>query len=320
MTAHILDGRAMGAELKAELQSEVQQYIQKHSRPPGLVVVRITGDAASVVYSKAILRIATAIGVEARLEELPALTTESELQSVLLRLNTATDVQGILVQMPLPDHLSQKMVAELIAPAKDIDGISVLSAGNLFLSAASFLPSTAAAVVETLERSRTPLAGKQVVIVGRSNVVGKPLAMMLLQKNATVTVCHSRTHDMPAHTRQADVLIAAVGRAHLITAAMVKLGAVVIDVGINVLPGGAIVGDIDTASVSQVASALTPTPGGIGPLTNIVLMKQCIQAAWQQAGCQGATHPLTKLKTGNLPDTQSSHSPHPLPTVGSAGE
>lgn len=289
MTAHILDGRAMGAELKAELRSEVQQYIQKQGRPPGLVVVRIDGDASSVVYSKAIFRIASEIGVDAKLEQLPHITTESQLQSVLLRFNTDKAIQGILVQMPLPAHLSQKMVAELIAPGKDIDGISILSAGNLFLSAASFLPSTAAAVIETLERTRTSLAGKQVVIVGRSNVVGKPLTMMLLLKNATVTVCHSHTVDLPTYTRQADVLIAAVGRAHLITADMVKPGAVVIDVGINVLPSGGIVGDVDTASVSQVAGALTPTPGGIGPLTNIVLMKQCIQAAWQaiesEKGC-----------------------------------
>lgn len=281
MTARILNGHTLGAEIKAELRAEVQHYIQEQGKPPGLVVVRIGGDAASGVYSKAILRIATEIGLQASVEQFLALTTNDELRSILLRLNTDTAVHGIIVQMPLPDHLSQKMVAETIAPGKDIDGISMMSAGNLFLGAASFLPSTAAAVVEVLERTQTPLAGKRVVILGRSNVVGKPLAMMLLQKNATVTVCHSHTPDLLTYTRQAEVLIAAVGRAHLITADMVKSGAVVLDVGINVLPGGGIVGDVDVASVSQVASALTPTPGGIGPLTNVVLLKQCVQAAWQ---------------------------------------
>ena len=172
-------------------------------------------------------------------------------------------------------------MADTIASAKDIDGISPRSAGNLFLGLPSFLPSTAAAVMEILERTRTPLAGKRVVILGRSNVVGKPLAMMLLQKNATVTVCHSRTANLSSFTRQADVLVAAVGRANMVTGDMVRPGAVVIDVGINALPEGGIVGDVDIASVREVAGAVTPTPGGVGPLTNVLLLKQCVQAAWR---------------------------------------
>jgi methylenetetrahydrofolate dehydrogenase (NADP+)/methenyltetrahydrofolate cyclohydrolase len=176
------------------------------------------------------------------------------------------------------------MVADTIAVSKDIDGISPQSAGNLFLGLPSFLPSTAAAVMEILERTKTPLAGKRVVILGRSNVVGKPLAMMLLQKNATVTVCHSRTTNLSDFTRQADVLVAAVGRANMVTADMVRTGATVIDVGINALPEGGIVGDVDFASVREVAGALTPTPGGVGPLTNVLLLKQCVEAAWLQIG------------------------------------
>ena len=284
MTAQILDGRAMGAEIKAELRSDVNRYVQVQGRPPGLVIVRVGGDAASGVYSKAILRIADEVGLNARLEHLPTQSSPDELRSLLLQLNSDRTVQGILVQMPLPAHLSQRMVADTIIASKDIDGISPRSAGDLFLGLPSFLPSTAAAVIEILERIQVQLAGKRAVIVGRSNVVGKPLAMMLLQKNATVTICHSRTGNLPYFTRQADVLVVAVGRAHMITEDMVRPGAIVIDVGINALPDGSIVGDVDFASVRQVAGALTPTPGGVGPLTNILLLKQCIQAAWQELG------------------------------------
>ena len=282
MTAEILDGRALGAEIKAELRDEVRRYLQERGRPPGLAIVRVGGDAASGMYSKAILRVAEDVGVRASLEELPAETPADELLAMLQYLNVDEATQGILVEMPLPPHLSQKMVADTVTSEKDIDGISPRSAGNLFLGLPSFLPSTAAAVMEILERTSTPLAGKRVVILGRSNVVGKPLSMMLLQKNATVTICHSRTAHLADFTRQADVLVSAAGRANLITAAMVRPGAVVIDVGINALPGGGIVGDVDFASVREVAGALTPTPGGVGPLTNVLLLKQCVQAAWQE--------------------------------------
>jgi len=173
------------------------------------------------------------------------------------------------------------MVADTVISSKDIDGISPRSAGNLFLGLPSFLPATVAAVMEMLERTNTQLAGRRAVVISRSNVVGKPLAMMLLQRNATVSVCHSRTVNLAGFTRQADILVAAAGHANMITAGMVRPGAVVIDVGINELPGG-IVGDVDFAAVSEVAGAITPTPGGVGPLTNILLLKQCMQAAWQE--------------------------------------
>lgn len=284
MTAHILDGRAMGAEIRAELREEIRRYVQEQGRAPGLIIVLVGSDEASGMYSKAILRVANDIGISARLEQLSAITSSDELRALLLQLNADVNIQGIIVQMPLPRHLSQKMVADTIAANKDIDGISPRSAGNLFLGLPSFLPSTAAAVMEILERIHIQLAGKRVVIIGRSNVVGKPLAMMLLQKNATVTICHSRTANLAYFTRQADVLIAAAGRANMLTADMVRPGAVVIDVGINALPEGGIVGDVDFASVREVASALTPTPGGVGPLTNVMLLKQCVQAAWRELG------------------------------------
>ena len=283
MTAIILSGRTMSAELKTELREDVQRYVQRYRQAPGLVVVCVAGDPASGVYSKAILKLSDTLGVQARLELLPAETTSEVLRTTLVRLNEDPAVHGILVQMPLPAHLSQDVVANTISPAKDIDGISPLSAGNLCLGLPSFQPSTAAAVMEMLERSQTPLDGQHVVVLGRSNVVGKPLALLLLQKHATVTVCHSHTHDLPSITRQADVLVAAVGRARMVTAEMVRPGATVIDVGINAVPEGGIVGDIDFASVEQVAGAATPTPGGVGPLTNVLLLKQCVRAAWQQA-------------------------------------
>ncbi len=282
MTAQILDGRAMGAEIKAELRADIEKYIHEQGRSPGLVIVRVGGDRASGVYSKAILRVAEEVGLQARLEQLPTRISPDELRAVLLQLNSDEMVQGIIVQMPLPGHLSQKMVTDTISPGKDVDGISPRSAGNLFLGLPSFLPATAAAVMEILERTQTSLVGKRAIIISRSNVVGKPLAMMLLQKNATVTVCHSRTMDLSSYTRKADVLVAAAGHAKMITAEMVRPGAVVIDVGINELPGDGIVGDVDFGSVSEVAGAITPTPGGVGPLTNILLLKQCVQAAWQE--------------------------------------
>ncbi|TMD26166.1 MAG: bifunctional 5,10-methylenetetrahydrofolate dehydrogenase/5,10-methenyltetrahydrofolate cyclohydrolase [Chloroflexi bacterium] len=290
MTAHILDGRAMGAEIKAELRDDIRRYIEVTGRAPGLVIVRVGGDAASGVYSKVILRVAEEVGIKASLEQLPTLTSADELRSLLVLLNNDESVQGIIVQMPLPAHLSQKMVADTVSASKDIDGISPRSAGNLFLGLPSFLPSTAAAVMEILERTRTVLAGKRVVILGRSNVVGKPLSMMLLQKNATVTVCHSRTVDLPKFTRQADVLITAIGKAQSINADMVRPGAVVIDVGINTTLEGGIVGDVDFASVREVAGSLTPTPGGVGPLTNVLLLKQCMQAAWSMLEIEMPDH------------------------------
>ena len=282
MTAKILDGRAMGAEIKAELRADIQRYVEVRGRPPGLVIVRVGDDTASAVYSKAILRLANDVGIRAMLAQLPEQTSPEELRSTLLQLDGDETTQGIIVQMPLPEHLPQRMVADTIVSNKDIDGISPRSAGNLFLGLPSFLPATAASVMEILERTQTPLEGRRAVIISRSNVVGKPLAMMLLQKNATVTVCHSRTKDLASFTRQADVLVAAAGHANMITGDMVRPGAVVIDVGINELPQGGIVGDVDFASVREVAGAVTPTPGGVGPLTNILLLKQCVKAAWQE--------------------------------------
>ena len=285
MTAQVIDGKAMATELRAELRADVEKYVRQQGQIPEVVVVRVGGDAASGVYSKAILRAAEGVGMAARLEQMPTRTSAEELRDLLRQLNANSQTRGLIVQMPLPSHLSQQMVADTVLAEKDIDGISPRSAGNLFLGLPSFLPATAAAVMEILDRTHTPLDGRRAVVISRSNVVGKPLAMMLLQKHATVTVCHSRTSDLARYTRQADVLVAAAGRAHMITGEIVKPGAAVIDVGINENPNGSggIVGDVDFASVQRVAGAITPVPGGVGPLTNLLLLKQAMQGAWQAA-------------------------------------
>jgi putative two-component system protein, hydrogenase maturation factor HypX/HoxX len=283
MTAEILDGRAMSAEIKLELRGEVRCYVEQQGQVPGLMIVRVGGDAASGIYSKTILRMAEDVGINARLAQFPVETPADELRARLVQLNKDQTVHGIIVQMPLPAHLSHTMVVATIAPSKDIDGISPLSTGNLLLGLPGFVSSTAAAVMEILARTQTPLEGRQVVIISRSNVVGKPLALLLLRKHATVLICHSRTTNLAALTRQADVLVAAAGVARMVRAEMVKPRAVVIDVGIDALPDGSIVGDVDFASVCEVAGAITPVPGGVGPLTNVMLLKQCVQAAWQLA-------------------------------------
>jgi methylenetetrahydrofolate dehydrogenase (NADP+)/methenyltetrahydrofolate cyclohydrolase len=276
MTAQLIDGRAMAAELRAELRTDVEKYVHEQGSTPEIAIVRVGSDAASGVYSKAIVRAAEGIGMVARLEQLPTRISSEELQALLQELNADKHIRGVIVQMPLPGHLSQQLVADTVAAEKDIDGISPHSAGNLFLGLPSFLPATAAAVMEILERTHTPLDGRRAVVISRSNVVGKPLALMLLQKHATVTICHSRTADLASFTRQADILVAAAGRARMITGEMIKPGATLIDVGINEDPDGSggIVGDVDFASAQEVAGAITPVPGGVGPLTNLVLLKQ----------------------------------------------
>ncbi len=278
MPAQILEGRALGATIKEELKARAKKRAEALGWPPGLAIVRVGEDPASAVYTRQLLRVAAEIGIEARLISLESETTIDEtLAEEIQRLNEDAHIQGIIIQMPLPAHLSQQAAANAIASNKDVDGISPRSAGNLFLGLPSFVPSTCAAVIEVLDRAEINAAGKRVVIVGRSNVVGKPLAFLLLQRNATVTVCGRTTRDLAAMTCQGDIVIAAAGKAGLITKAMVKPGAVVIDVGINVKPDGGITGDVDFEAVKEVAGAITPVPGGVGHLTNLMLMKQTIE-------------------------------------------
>lgn len=283
MAATILDGRRIANLVRQDLLALAAEDRARHGRPAGLVIVRVGDDPASAVYTNALIRASSRVGVTATIVALSAGIDDVGLRSAIEALNADDSVQGILIQLPLPPHLSQRTVAETIEPRKDVDGISMRSAGNLFLRLPSFVPSTCAAVVEILDRSHVELRGRRAVVVGASNVVGKPLSFMLLHRDATVTICHIHTRDLAAWTRQADVLIAAAGKPDLITGDMVRPGATVIDVGINVREDGSIVGDVAFDSVAQVAGAITPVPGGVGQLTNLMLLKQTILARslWQ---------------------------------------
>jgi methylenetetrahydrofolate dehydrogenase (NADP+)/methenyltetrahydrofolate cyclohydrolase len=289
MSARLLDGRAIGRAVLADLRALAGQEAARYGGPAGLAIVRIAGDAASDVYANALTQTSRRVGLTARTVDLPRETTDDELRAALEALNRDERVQGILTQLPLPPHLSQRTVAETVDPRKDVDGISLRSAGNLFLRLPSFVPSTVAAVLELLDRSGITVAGRRAVVVGASNVVGKPLAFSLLHRDATVTVCHIYTTDLAHWTRQAEVLVVAAGHAGLITGAMVRPGAAVVDVGINVQPDGSIVGDVDFASAVEVAGALTPVPGGVGQLTNLMVLKQTLLARdlreqWREEG------------------------------------
>jgi methylenetetrahydrofolate dehydrogenase (NADP+)/methenyltetrahydrofolate cyclohydrolase len=276
MPARILDGRAIAGAVRADLARLAAARAAALGHPAGLAIVQVGADPASEIYTRRLVQAAEEVGITARVVALPVTCNDARLLTELEQLNTDPSVQGILIELPLPPQIPPQLVAETIDAAKDVDGISLVSSGNLFLRLPTFVPSTCAAVVEILDRSGIPIAGRRAVVVGASNVVGKPLAFMLLDRDATVTVCHIATMDLAAWTRQADILVVAVGRPGLITAEMVRPGATVVDVGINVATGGAVVGDVDQDSVRLVAGALTPVPGGVGPLTNLMLLKQCV--------------------------------------------
>jgi methylenetetrahydrofolate dehydrogenase (NADP+)/methenyltetrahydrofolate cyclohydrolase len=278
MTARVLDGRTIAASVRADLEPVAAAYQRAHGRPATLAILAVGRDAASSIYAHTLQRAATSLHIDVRLIRLSEDITDVDLRRAIEDLNADPAVQGVLTELPLPAHLSQQVVAEAIDPRKDVDGIGIRNLGALFLRLPSFVPATCAAVLEILDRSGVELAGRRVVVVGASNVVGKPLAFLLLSRDATVTVCHIDTRDLAYWTRQADVLVVAVGRPDLITAAMVKPGAVVVDVGINVRDDGAITGDVAFDEVAAVASAITPAPGGVGQLTNLMLLRQTLLA------------------------------------------
>ncbi len=278
MTARILDGRSIAYAVRSDLVAMATNDDARYGMPAGLAIVRVGQDPSSEVYARAILRASERVGVRATVLVLPPETDELGLRAGIEVLNADTGTHGILIQLPLPKHLSQRVVAETIDPRKDVDGISTRSAGDLFLRLPTFVPSTCAAVLEMLDRSDISLSGERIVVVGASNVVGKPLAFMLLHRDATVTVCHIYTRDLAEQTRQASVVIVAVGKPGLLTADMVRPGATVIDVGINVRPDGSLIGDVDTNGVAAVAGALSLVPGGVGQLTNLMLLKQTLLA------------------------------------------
>ncbi|MBQ1245955.1 MAG: bifunctional methylenetetrahydrofolate dehydrogenase/methenyltetrahydrofolate cyclohydrolase FolD [Clostridia bacterium] len=282
--AHIIDGKAISAAVRGEIKENTQALIAKTGVTPGLAVIIVGEDPASQVYVRNKRRACEEVGFYSEAYELPAETTQAELETLLDKLNADPRIHGILVQLPLPSHLNENAVLLRIDPKKDVDAFHPYNVGRIMIGDYAFLPCTPAGVMELLRRTGIDCAGKSCVVVGRSNIVGKPQAMLLLQANGTVTVCHSRTKDLAAITREADILVVAIGRADFITGDMVKEGAVVIDVGMNRRPDGKLTGDVDFATVAPKASHITPVPGGVGPMTITMLMQNTLTAARIAAG------------------------------------
>jgi methylenetetrahydrofolate dehydrogenase (NADP+)/methenyltetrahydrofolate cyclohydrolase len=282
MTATLLKGGPVAADLRASVAADAVAFREEHGYTPELAIVVVGADAPSLVYLRKILDGCERVGVVGRLVELDGECTTAELGRTIEALGDDPRVAGIIVQQPLPECVPLRVVLDTLDPRKDIDGIHPLNAGLLALGYEGYLPATAHASVELLKRSGIELAGKHAVVVGRSNIIGKPVAQLLLREHATVTICHSHTPDLAAVMGQADIVVVAVGQPGLVTGAMLKPGAVVVDVGINVTDDG-LVGDVDFASAVQVASAITPVPGGVGPLTNAILLTHLMRAARDQA-------------------------------------
>ena len=274
MTARIIDGKAV-AQL---LEQEVRDGISRLGFKPGLVAVRVGSDPASEIYVRNKARKARELGLEGTELVFPETLSEAELLAEVDRLNGDDSVDGILVQLPLPKQIDPRKVIDAIRPAKDVDGFHPITVGMLHLGRPTLVPCTPAGVIRLIESTGESIDGKHAVVVGRSDIVGKPVAALLLQRNATVTICHSRTRDLAAIARQADILVAAIGRARFVTADMIKPGAIVIDVGINRVDGK-VTGDVDFAGAQEVAGWITPVPGGVGPMTIMMLMKNTVTAA-----------------------------------------
>lgn len=276
--AKIIDGKAVSAAVRAKIAEETAE-LKKQGVVPGLAVVIVGDDPASRVYVNNKKKACAEVGFLSEEYALPAETTQEELLELVEKLNHRDDINGILVQLPLPKHLDEKAVIEAISPAKDVDAFHPSNVGRIMIGDYHFLPCTPAGVMELIDSCGIEICGKRAVVVGRSNIVGKPMSMLLLHRHATVTICHSRTKDLPAVCKEADILVAAVGRAKMITADYVKEGAVVIDVGMNRDENNKLCGDVDFASVEPVAGAITPVPGGVGPMTIAMLMRNTLTAA-----------------------------------------
>ncbi|MDO9143762.1 bifunctional methylenetetrahydrofolate dehydrogenase/methenyltetrahydrofolate cyclohydrolase FolD [Rhodoferax sp.] len=281
-SAHIIDGVALSKKLRADLVARVQA-LKARGVTPGLAVILVGDNPASEVYVRNKVKGCEDCGFHSVLEKFDASLTEPELLARIAALNADPAIHGILVQLPVPKHIDATKVIEAISPLKDVDGFHVASAGALMTGMPGFWPCTPYGCMKMLESINYDLRGKHAVVIGRSNIVGKPMALMLLQKNATVTICHSATPDLKAFTLQADVIVAAVGKRNVLTADMVKPGAVVLDVGMNRNDEGKLCGDVDFAGVRQVASAITPVPGGVGPMTITMLLVNTLEAAERAA-------------------------------------
>lgn len=277
MPARIIDGKKIAAEIREEVRQRVLQLQKETGKVPGLAAVLVGDDPASASYVRSKTKACQEAGIYSRQITPPGDIPQADLLAIIRDLNDDPAIHGILVQLPLPSHMGERTILEAVDPAKDVDGFTFGSIGRLVENQARCVPCTPAGIIELLDREGVEIKGRRAVVVGRSEIVGKPVAFLLLHRHATVTICHSRTPDLAAETRRADILVAAVGRPRLITGAMVKPGAVVIDVGINRIEGK-LVGDVDFDSASQAASAITPVPGGVGPMTVAMLLKNTVRA------------------------------------------
>ena len=281
--SRIIDGKAISAEIRGEIAKKVAELKQESGIVPGLAVIIVGDDPASKVYVRNKHRACEEVGIASFGYELPVATTQRELLALIRKLNKDKNVHGILVQLPLPAHLDEEKVLLAIDPDKDVDAFHPVNVGKIMIGNYDFLPCTPAGVMELLRRSGIEVAGKECVVVGRSNIVGKPQAMLLLQANGTVTICHSRTKDLREVCRRADILITAIGKPRFFDDSYVKKGAVVIDVGINRGADGKLCGDVDFEKVAPIASYITPVPGGVGPMTIAMLMQNALIAAQKKA-------------------------------------
>ena len=280
----IIDGKKVSAEVKEKVRLDTLKLKEEHGLTPGLAVIIVGDDPASRVYVNNKKKACEAVGFVSEEYALPASTTQEELLALVDTLNNKSDINGILCQLPLPKHLDDKAVIERISPQKDVDAFHAVNVGKIMLGEYEFLPCTPAGVMEMLHSYDIPVEGKECVVIGRSNIVGKPMGMLLLHENGTVTICHSRTENLGEVCRRADILVAAVGRAKFVTADMVKDGAVVIDVGMNRDENGKLCGDVDFDAVAPKCSYITPVPGGVGPMTIATLMKNTLRACKMQNG------------------------------------
>jgi|SRR5688572_2724868 len=278
MAAQILDGKSLAAQVRAGVKDQVARLAQRGIRP-GLAVILAGDDPASKVYVRNKVRACEETGVRSSLREYPPSVSSAELVDQVARLNADPAVHGILIQLPLPQQVDALRVLDAVAPAKDVDGFHAHNMGALLAGRAGVVPCTPAGVMRLLAHAAVPLAGRRAVVVGRSSIVGKPLALLLLQQDATVTICHSKTPHLAALMRQADILVAAAGRPKLVGRDMVQSGACVVDVGVNRLADGSLAGDVDFAAVKDVAGWITPVPGGVGPMTIAMLLENCVRAA-----------------------------------------
>ena len=280
-----MDGKAVSAKVKEQVAQEVAA-LQGQGVCPGLAVVIVGEDPASRIYVNNKKKACQATGIHSEEYALPASTTQEELLALVDTLNHKEDIHGILVQSPLPKGLDEGAVVEAIDPQKDVDAFHAYNVGKIMIGDYRFLPCTPAGVIELIRSTGVEISGKECVVIGRSNIVGKPMAMLLLHNNGTVTICHSRTQNLAEVCRRADILVSAVGKAHFVTADMVKPGAVVIDVGMNRDENGKLCGDVDFAAVEPIAGHITPVPGGVGPMTIAMLLKNTVSAAKLQHGVQ----------------------------------